>query len=103
MYESFVLGVPVCASNVVALPEQMGDAGVLFDPLSVADMAEKICQVLSDTELRQSLVERGRKRIVQLSSANYAGKLQNLVMDVIERSRVRNAKDSKGGTDGCDM
>jgi len=100
MYESFVLGVPVCASNVVALPEQMGDAGVLFDPLSVADMAEKICQILSDSELRQSLVERGRKRIAQLSSANYTGKLQDLLVEVIERSRILDAQASKVGAAG---
>ena len=32
VYEAFALKVPVCAANVVALPEQIGDAGVLFDP-----------------------------------------------------------------------
>jgi glycosyltransferase involved in cell wall biosynthesis len=35
------LKVPVCASNVVALTEQVGDAGILFVPNDVYDMAEK--------------------------------------------------------------
>jgi len=41
IYESFFLKVPVCASNVVALTEQVGGAGILFDPNDVYDMAEK--------------------------------------------------------------
>ena len=48
IYESFFLKVPVCASNVVALPEQVGDAGILFDPNDVFDMAKKISILLKD-------------------------------------------------------
>ncbi len=42
IWESFYLGVPVVSSNVCALPEQVGDAGLLFDPHDIEDMAEKI-------------------------------------------------------------
>lgn len=76
VYEAFRLGVPVCASNVVALPEQIGDAGILFDPLSITDMAEKILLLLGDKQLRLELVERGRIRISGLTSEWYAGQLQ---------------------------
>jgi glycosyltransferase involved in cell wall biosynthesis len=76
VYEAFRLGVPVCASRVVALPEQIGDAGILFDPLSITDMAEKIMLLLGDKQLRIELVERGRVRISRLTSEWYAGELQ---------------------------
>ena len=46
IYESFFLKVPVCASNVVALTEQVGGAGILFDPNDVYDMAKKISILL---------------------------------------------------------
>lgn len=45
IWESFYLGVPVVSSDVCALPEQVGDAGLLFDPNNVEDMAEKIYKI----------------------------------------------------------
>lgn len=42
IWEAFSLGVPVVSSNVCALPEQVGDAGLLFDPYNIEDIAEKI-------------------------------------------------------------
>ncbi len=79
VYEAFRLGVPVCASNVVGLPEQVGDAGVLFDPLSISDMAEKICSLLGDADLRNLLIGRGKERISALTSDWYAGQLENVL------------------------
>ena len=32
IYEAFQAGIPVLASNILAIPEQVGDAGLLFDP-----------------------------------------------------------------------
>jgi glycosyltransferase involved in cell wall biosynthesis len=76
VYEAFRMGVPVCASNVVALPEQIGDAGVLFDPLSIDDMAAKISAVLGDPALRAELAEKGRQRINALTMDRYAAELE---------------------------
>lgn len=75
IYEAFTLGIPVCASNIVALPEQVGDAGLLFDPMSSDDMSDKICQVLNDACLREQLVERGRARIACLTMERYSAAL----------------------------
>ena len=44
IYEACALEVAVCSSNVVALPEQVGDAGLIFDPHNINDMAEKMIQ-----------------------------------------------------------
>ena len=68
LYEGFGLpildaqqaGVPIACSNVAALPEVAGDGAILFDPLSVDDMAAKLRRALLDTGLRESLVEKGR-------------------------------------------
>jgi glycosyltransferase involved in cell wall biosynthesis len=83
VYEAFRMGVPVCASNVVALPEQIGDAGVLFDPFSVDDMARKISSLLADPELRAELVRRGKARIAGLTMDRYAGELADLLDRVV--------------------
>ena len=39
-------GCPVACSNAASLPEVVGDAARLFDPLSVGDMAAAIEEVL---------------------------------------------------------
>jgi glycosyltransferase involved in cell wall biosynthesis len=75
VYEAFSLGAAVCASNVVALPEQIGDAGLLFDPLSVDDIAAKIGELLGNPALRQQLIERGRNRMASVRRNDYAEQL----------------------------
>jgi glycosyltransferase involved in cell wall biosynthesis len=83
VYEAFRMGVPVCASNVVALPEQIGDAGVLFDPFSVDDMARKISSLLDDPPMRAELVRRGKARIAGLTMERYAAELAELLDRVV--------------------
>lgn len=82
VYEAFLAGTPVCASKVVALPEQIGDAGLLFDPTSPEDIAERIDAVLRDPVLSGELVRRGRERMRLLTIDRYALQLQELLDQV---------------------
>lgn len=61
--EAMALGCPVAVSDKYAMPEQVGDAGLLFDPDSPEEMAECIKKIWMDKELRESLVEKGYQRI----------------------------------------
>lgn len=79
VYEAFSIGTAVCASNVVALPEQVGDAGLLFDPMSAEDMAAAIGRLLGDPALRRTLVERGFRRMAEVTHASYADRLGAIV------------------------
>jgi glycosyltransferase involved in cell wall biosynthesis len=67
LWEAFRAGVPAACSNVTSLPEQAGDAALIFDPDDVDGMAAAIRQLWTDPTLRSSLVERGRARIADLS------------------------------------
>lgn len=82
IYEAWIMEVPVCASNVVALPDQLGNAGLLFDPLSIQDITDKISSVLGDAELGRTLVARGRRRVEALTMDRYARELQLLLEQV---------------------
>ena len=44
--------VPVCASNVVGLTEQVGVAGILFDPNDFYDISKKISILLNNENIR---------------------------------------------------
>ncbi|HVA44057.1 MAG TPA: glycosyltransferase [Acidimicrobiales bacterium] len=62
--EAMAHDVPVVARRFAALPETIGDAGVLLDPESgPVQMAEAIFRVLTDAALRAELIERGRRRV----------------------------------------
>ncbi len=61
--EAMSVGTLVLASNVASLPEVVGDAGILFDPLDVEDMADKIGMALSMSQIeRQRLIKQGMIR-----------------------------------------
>ena len=65
--EAMARGVPVIASNRTALPEVVGDAGILVDPDRPADLAAKIVEVATDPALCERLAVAGRRRVASLS------------------------------------
>jgi glycosyltransferase involved in cell wall biosynthesis len=56
------IGLPVITSNRGALPEVIGDAGVLIDPEDIRALAAAIERVLSDDHLRRALSAKGVER-----------------------------------------
>jgi glycosyltransferase involved in cell wall biosynthesis len=60
--EAMACGTPVVAANTTAIPEVVGEAGRLFDPLDVDEMVSAINEVISDESLAGSLVQKGYQR-----------------------------------------
>jgi glycosyltransferase involved in cell wall biosynthesis len=60
--EALSMGVPVVASNRGALPEVLGDAGLLVDPDVPDSIAAAMARVLSEPGLADSLAARGKER-----------------------------------------
>lgn len=79
IYEAFALGIPVCCSNVVALPEQVGDAALIFDPHDAADIAEKMLRLLRDRQLAAELAAKGKQRVRNFDHHGYARKIIDLL------------------------
>jgi glycosyltransferase involved in cell wall biosynthesis len=75
IYEAFALGVAVCSSDVVALPEQVGDAGLIFNPHDIDDIAKKMMMYLNDESLRQEKARLGFERVSGFNHENYRAKL----------------------------
>jgi glycosyltransferase involved in cell wall biosynthesis len=60
--EAFFADTPVITSNVTSMPEIAGDAALLVDPFSPEDIARALKKLTFDEELRNKLIEKGRKR-----------------------------------------
>lgn len=61
--EAMACGCPVVVSKAGSLPEICGDAAYYVDPYDVEEIAEGICRVLTDTDLRAYLVKKGLERV----------------------------------------
>jgi len=55
-------GVPVVAANRSALPEVVGDAGLLVDPLDVDALGDALARLAGDEAVRRDLADRGLRR-----------------------------------------
>ncbi|HEX3046279.1 MAG TPA: glycosyltransferase family 1 protein, partial [Bacillota bacterium] len=60
--EAMACGTPVVCSNVSSLPEIVGDAALQVNPYDTLALAEAMIKVLSNSTLRQSLIQKGLKR-----------------------------------------
>ena len=61
--EAMACGVPVVSSNAASLPEVMGDAGLMADPLDIDGLTAGVRRVLTDETLRSELVSKGFERV----------------------------------------
>jgi glycosyltransferase involved in cell wall biosynthesis len=67
VFEAWLAGTPVTCSNTTGLPEQVGDAALLFDPHDPAAIADALAAIVTDSELRRTLRDRGRGRSQKFS------------------------------------
>jgi glycosyltransferase involved in cell wall biosynthesis len=65
--EAMACGAPVVVSNRGALPEVVGDAGVVFDPDTPDGLRDALLGVLDDTALRQRLRQLAPQRAAAFS------------------------------------
>ena len=67
LWDAFLAGSPAACSNVTALPEQAGEAALVFDPDDPRAMADAMRRLWTDPDLRATLAARGSDRVGRFS------------------------------------
>ncbi|WP_409492463.1 glycosyltransferase family 4 protein [Amycolatopsis sp. cmx-11-12] len=86
--EAMACGTPVVATTGGALPEVVGDAGILVPPGDVPALAEAIIKVLGDDHLRADLADRGLETAGALSWRRTAEETAAHYLRVLGRERA---------------
>lgn len=73
------LDVPVLAARAGSIPEVVGEAALLVDPLSVSEMTLGMARLVEDSSLRAQLVERGRIQAARFSWEKSARELASVL------------------------
>ena len=82
--ESFYYNIPLLCSNTTSLPEIAGDAALYFDPYKTDEIAYAILRFYGNGQLRDELVERGKKRLQQFSWKKNAAEAVKLYGKVLQ-------------------
>jgi glycosyltransferase involved in cell wall biosynthesis len=77
--EAMHFGVPVVARATSALPETVGEAGLVVDGRDPVLVAAAVHRVVTDLPLREQLVAAGRERVGHFSEANTARRFLDLL------------------------
>lgn len=61
--EAMAYGIPVVSSNTSSMPEVLGDAALLVDPRDTNEFAKAMISILTDDDLRKSMIIKGLERV----------------------------------------
>jgi glycosyltransferase involved in cell wall biosynthesis len=81
--EAMALGAPVITSNVSSLPEVVGDAALLIDPMDPGAIADAMARVLGDAVLREDLIRRGHARVACFSWARSVARVREVYHELV--------------------
>jgi glycosyltransferase involved in cell wall biosynthesis len=82
--EAMACGCPVVVSNAASLPEVCGDAAYYVDPRNVESISEGIYRVLTDENLRNTLILKGLERIKLFSWEKAAKEVLNVFDEILK-------------------
>ena len=79
--EAMALGAPVVAARAGALPEVVGDAGLLVDPGESAEVVAAIRRLIKEPPFREELAAAGRERAARFSEPEMVRRTLDVLVD----------------------
>jgi glycosyltransferase involved in cell wall biosynthesis len=78
--EAQACGTPVITSKIFSMPEVAGEAAYFVDPKDTGELADSIHRMLSDNELRVSMIRKGLVHSKKYSWESMARKIHDIYM-----------------------
>lgn len=77
--EAFALGCPVATSRIYGIPDQVGDAALLFDPSSVEEIHDAMVKLWTDDALCAELAKRGRAHAASWGPPQFRARFKEII------------------------
>lgn len=85
--EAMSSGTAVIGSDSGAIPDVIGDAGVVFPENDETALKEALAQLITDTDLRQNLIKLGRQRVLDnFTQAQVAAQTVEVYRKLMDKS-----------------
>lgn len=82
--EAMKCGVPVITSDQTSLPEIAGDAAILVDPFSHVAISDAMKKIISNDDLRESMIEKGKLRAGEFTWEKTALAMWKCIEDAVK-------------------
>lgn len=80
LLESMYFNVPIVALDATAIPDTLGNSGILFYHKDFARISELLDIVIKDVDIRKEIIEKQRKRLENL----YKEAVENKILDILK-------------------
>jgi glycosyltransferase involved in cell wall biosynthesis len=84
LLEAWRSDLPIVAYSAAAVPETLGDAGLLLNDKTPAVVASAVARVVADPALRAALIAAGRRRLARFSLPGVSAELTELAAAVAD-------------------
>lgn len=81
--EGMAMGCPVAVSDIYGMPEQIGNAGLKFNPNNVNEIADILLRLWNDDGLCKRLTEKGYEQAKKFTQDEFNKKLLKIIKDTI--------------------
>jgi glycosyltransferase involved in cell wall biosynthesis len=81
--EAFATGCPAAVSNIYAMPEQVGEAALLFDPNSDEEIAETLFRLWTDDKLLKELINKGDKKTEEWNQVKFNERFKSIINEIL--------------------
>jgi L-malate glycosyltransferase len=97
LLEAFYFDLPVLAYCAGAVPETMGDAGVVFDQKDYGLLAELVDRLERDAFLRERMLQAQRRRLEDFDSSLFEASLRRALGGLLELAEPERVAAAAGG------
>jgi glycosyltransferase involved in cell wall biosynthesis len=95
--EYMMMSKPIVATTIDAIPEIVGNAGLLAEVDNVDEIADKISQIIDHPEIRDELVKNGKTRVIHFNAERMVDEHVKLFRQMIKAfSEHESLEDNNG-------